>query len=591
MKTKQKNITWNLSLLYKDLNDPQIEKDIQVAEKVYATFAQKYSENTTYLTEESELLSALTDYETLYGELDTEKPIRYFMYRTHLNSADVEAEAKLTALSQRYSELSNKILFFPIALSRISKDKQEVFLKSESLKKFTYFLQQIFDHAKYVLSEPEEKILNLKNLPAHELWVRGNEKLLGKQEIKWKGKKMPLTEAGGILSSLPTKDRHTLGALISTQLKSLSDFAESELNAVVTDKKIEDQLRGYEKPYSATILGYQNEPETVERLVQTVTKHFPIAHRFYAVKAKMLGLKKLTYADRSAQVAMKGVKKRAIPFDEAVEIVKAGLGKVGNEYEKTFHEFLVNGQIDVFPRKGKHGGAYCSSGRNMPTFVLLNHVPDFNSVTTMAHEMGHALHSKFSSENQPALYEDYSTATAEVASTFFENFAFDQVFPTLSKKEQIFALHDRIQGSISTVFRQIACFNFEVELHEQIRAKGSLSKEEIAVLLNKHMSSYLGPKVSLTEDDGYFFVFWSHLRNFFYVYSYAFGEIISTALYEMFMSGKINESTIRQFLSAGSNASPEDIFAAAGINVRDDLFFEEGLKKIERDIAKLEELL
>jgi oligoendopeptidase F len=591
MKTKQSNITWNLSLLYKDLNDPQIEKDIQKAERAYMSFAEKYSKNSSYLEQESKLLSAVTDYEKLYGELDTEKPIRYFMYRTHVDSTDAEAEARLTALSQRYSELSNKVLFFPIALSRISKEKQKTFLASESLKKYKYFLEQIFDHAKYVLSEPEEKILNLKNLPAHELWVRGNEKILGKQEIVWKGKKMPLTEAGGILSSLPTKDRHILGASISDQLKSVSDFAESELNAVVTDKKIEDQLRGYEKPYSATVLGYQNEPETVERLVETVTKHFSIAHRFYAVKAKMLGLKKLTYADRSAQVTLKGTKKRSISFDEAVKIVKAALGKVGHEYEKTFDEFLANGQIDVFPRKGKHGGAYCSSGRNMPTFVLLNHVPDFNSVTTMAHEMGHALHSKFSSENQPPLYEDYSTATAEVASTFFENFAFDEVFPTLSKKEQIVALHDRIQGSISTVFRQIACFNFEVELHEQIRTKGSLSKEEIATLLNKHMATYLGPLFKLTENDGYFFVFWSHLRNFFYVYSYAFGEIISTALYEMFKSGKISEATIRQFLSAGSSARPEDIFAAAGIDVRDVSFFEEGLRKIERDIAKLEELL
>jgi oligoendopeptidase F len=208
----------------------------------------------------------------------------------------------------------------------------------------------------------------------------------------------------------------------------------------------------------------------------------------------------------------------------------------------------------------------------------------------MAHEMGHAFHSKFSSENQTPLYRNYTIVTAEVASTFFENFVFDEIFPTLSKKEQVIALHDKINSSIQTIFRQVACFNFELELHNLIREKGSLAKEEIAKLMNKHMKSYLGPLFKMEEVDGYFFVSWSHLRYFFYVYSYAFGEIVSSALYSMYKKDSAFEKKIRQFLYAGASASPEEIFANIGINVKKPEFFEEGLRKIEKDIEILEKL-
>src|SRR5581483_2211532 len=339
---------------------------------------------------------------------------------------------------------------------------------------------------------------------------------------------------------------------------------------------------------SSTVLMYQNEDATVEHLVATVSKNFSIAHRFYKLKAKLLGLQKLSYWDRNAEI---GKTKRKIPFEKGVAITRDAFSKFGPEFTEAFDHFLSNGQVDVFPKSHKHGGAYCSSYPSLPTFVLLNYVPDFNSVYTLAHEMVHAFHAKFSKERQRPLYQDHTIATAEVASTLFENFVFDEVFSSLSAEEKIVALHDRIMGSINTIFRQIACFNFELELHYTIREKGELSKEEIVALMNRHMKSYLGPAFSLQEDDGYQFVDWSHLRNFFYVYSYAFGELVSNALYEMYINDHAAKEKIVQFLSAGGSNSPENIFAAAGINVRDPKFFEMGIQKINSDIDLLEQLL
>jgi oligoendopeptidase F len=222
--------------------------------------------------------------------------------------------------------------------------------------------------------------------------------------------------------------------------------------------------------------------------------------------------------------------------------------------------------------------------------VLLNHTDDIRSVETLAHEMGHAIHTELTKKNQPPRYQHYSIATAEVASTFFEQLVNEELEKTLSDKEKVILLHNKILGDISTIFRQIACFNFELELHNSIREKGQLSKSEIAKLMNKHFSSYLGSVVELQEDDGYFFVTWSHIRRFFYVYSYAYGQIISRALFENWKKDNSYIEKIDQFLSAGKSMSPKDIFKNIGIDTSDPKFFESGLKAISKDIDKLEKL-
>ena len=208
---------------------------------------------------------------------------------------------------------------------------------------------------------------------------------------------------------------------------------------------------------------------------------------------------------------------------------------------------------------------------------------------TFGHEMGHAIHSEFS-RSQPVFYEGYSMTTAETASTLFEAFVFQNQFEKLNDEEKIIALHDKIQDDIQTIFRQIACFNFELEMHKTIREKGNMSKEELATLMNKHMKSYIGD-MELTEKDGYFFVHWSHLRRFFYVYSYAFGQLASKALHKKYMEDNTYIEKIKQFLSAGGSMSPEDIFKSIGVDMTKPDFWKKGIESIAEDITLLEALV
>lgn len=584
--SKQKIKTkWNLGLMYSSPSDPKIMRNVKNSVHAYEIFEKKYQNNRSYLTKSGDLVKALTLYEKLQ---ELANPLIYLHLLNDIESANSKAEALRNKISQIFTQADNKIIFFRLSLGSIPSAKQKQFLADAKLKKYHYFLKQIFVRSKYKLSEAEEKILNLKSLPGYGLWVTGQEKLLAGETIFYGGKQVSLGEAmNKVRVQKNQKERQKLHNIIMNRLKSVSAFAESEINAIVIDKKIDDELRGYKKSSSATIIGYQNSEKEIDALTTSVTKHFPIAHRFYKLKAKMLKLKKLYYSDRAAVI---GIANKKVPFMEGLNFVKKAFSSLGREYLSILDSYLEKGQIDVFPMKGKKSGAYCWSNVNTPTYVLLNYTDSLDSVSTFAHEMGHAIHGEFS-KTQPVIYQGHTISVAEVASTLFENFAFEEVFKTLSEKEKIIALHDRIADDVQTIFRQIALFNFELELHDRIRKEGALSKENIALLMNKHMKSYLGSVFELSTDDGYFFVTWSHIRRFFYVYSYAYGQLISKALYKKYQKDKSYLKKIEQFLKAGESMSPADIFKSIGIHTSKPSFFTEGLKSIETDIIRLEKLI
>jgi oligoendopeptidase F len=576
---------WELNkLFYSSLKDPKLARDVEAGEAAVDAFVAKYKEDKRWLTEPKVLAQALAAYEKLSLE-SRSAPILYANYRKELNAGDKEAEALMNSLSERFTKRGNKLLFFELELAKVPENIQKKFMRAPELKRFRYHLTRLFETAKHNLSESEERIASLLSDVSFGRWLQAMENLLNTRTVKFVSKNMPLNEALAVVSKLPTAKRRALHKSIMAELKNLSDVAESEINAVVSRKKIMDELRHFAEPVDATILGYENDKQSVMALTEAVNAHFDIAKRFYRVKAKLMKEKTLTYADRSASV---GTVQKKISFAEAAELVRRAFYKLHPRYAAIFERLLAGGQVDVYPKAGKAGGAYCSHMVGEPTLVLLNHVDNANSLLTLAHEMGHAIHSERSKTQKP-MYEPYSIVTAETASTFFERAAFEALVATLSEKEKMVALHDRVQDDVSTVFRQIACFNFEVEMHTQIREKGLLTKEELAALMNKHMAAYVGDAVKLSPDDGYFFVAWSHIRRFFYVYSYAYGQLVSRALWERVQKNKKFISKVDEFLTAGGSASPEDIFKKCGLNLYSPKVFLEGLKSIEKDVAELEQ--
>lgn len=574
---------WDLGLLYKSDKDPQIEKDIKKLEAAAAAFEKKYK-GKDFTSISKKLTQALKEYVAL-EDSTLVKPWWYFALRTEKNNDDAVAGAKATQLQDRMTKSSNKTTFFLLELGKIKPQLQKKLLHDPLLKPYKYMLERIFINAKYDLSEKEEQLAGLFSQTSYTMWVDGQRRAFGQITIPFKGEDITLPKAKEILSDLPKKDRRELHALMNKAYKENSIFAEAEINAIVNYKKIMDERRGYKNPYSSRLLANENDEKTIEDLVKVVTKYFSISKKFYALYAKLQKEKTLTRADREVRI---GEIKATYNFEDTVSLVKKAFSRVDPKYADFVQQFVDNGQIDVYPSKGKQGDAFCWGMGNLPTFVLLNHADKIRSVETLAHEMGHAIHGEMD-RNLPIQYKGHSTATAEVASTFFEQLVADELSQTLSEKDQIVLLHGKLLNDVMCIFAQIGGFNYEVELHEKIRTEGQLSREKIAALLQKHFSSYTGKAMINTLDDGYGFVAWWHTRMFFYVYTYAYGQLVSRALYEKWKKDPSYAKKIEQFLSAGRSMSPKDIFKSIGINTNE-AFFEAGLKGIEADINKLEKL-
>lgn len=577
---------WDLEThFYKNENDSRIEADVRASETGYQAFAKKYAK-ADFTKSATSLAAALHDYMAL-AHLPGEKALYYFHYRHTLNATDHVAEQKLTLLSDRLTKASNLILFVPLVIGKLDKATQRAYLKAPELKPYRYYLERVFLEAKHTLSEAEEKILNLKSLPARSLWVAGTDKILNRKTVKYKGKTLPLNEAIEKTSSIAPTERPALWKVVTTELKHWAEVAENELNAIVLDKKINDELRGYQKPYEAKVQGYQNDLASVEALVAAMsTEGFALSQRFYKAKARFHGVPSLPYASKYDPVG----EEPTIIFADAVEICREVFYKTKTEYGTIFDDMLQKGQIDVYPKPNRSGGAFMSSAVDLPTLVFLNHVDKFKSLETLAHEMGHAIHSTRSKVGQPSWYEDYSTTTAETASTFFENLVFEHVYTQAAPETKFALLHDRITRDIATIQRQIAFFNFEVALHNGIRAAGGMTKGQMATLMQQHLQSYFGKAVDVTEDDGYSFVFVGHFRSMFYVYTYAYGLLMSTLMSKRYHEDRRYIDKVDHFLQSGGSNTVEQIFRSIGIDAHKPETFVEALSSLRADISEFERL-
>lgn len=575
--------TWDFSVLYKGINDPAIDSDTAEIEEFYSNFAKKYEKDDSYIEDTSKLLVAIKDYTKLIADIGGIKPFFYLTHYKDIDTSNAKVSAKATQISERLTKAGNLILFFEIKLTKISKDRQKEILDDSRFAEYKYFLKKIFDRAKYNLSEAEEKILALKGEVSHKMWVDAQQKLATSHTVKFKGKNLSLSEAFMMRKDLPQKDRYALHDILAEKFKEISFMAEAELNAVVNNKKIEDELRGAKVPYELTVVNYENDLKTVENLVQTVTENSKIAHDFYRAKAKIMGLKKLRIPDLNVNLSKK---KRKVSFEESLETVYTAFAGVDQFFADFLKEMLENGKIDIYPRKGKRGGAYCTgTSKKLPIYILLNFDHSLDGTMTLAHEMGHAIHTKLSFD-QPDFYTDYTISVAEVASTFFEHIVFDHIFETLSEEEKVIALFNDVEDNIGLIFRQTQFFNFEKDLHEAIKSKGSISKEEMAALYVKNGKAMNGPVVDIRENDGYYFTNVPHFRYFFYVYSYAYGQIISKALYAKYKKDPSFIEKVKEFMRAGGSMSPADIFKSIGIDTTDPEFFKEGIMQVKTDLEK-----
>lgn len=575
---------WDLSGLLSGEDDPKIEQLKEAASKRNAAFVAKWKDRTDYLEDPAVLTEALAEYEKMEEVgIGGGAAWYYFWLRLKLDQDNSALKAKYNKIEDFGIKQGNELSFFMHRISKIPENKQAAFLNYPGLQKYRHLLESSFKSAKYLLSEDEEKLLALMSKPAYSNWVQMTDEFLNKEEaevldVDGSRVKKPFSAVASLLSHKDKKVRDSAAAALNTILYKYSDVAEHELNSILQVRKTEDELRKAARADMLTLVSDDVELEVVDALLKSVAQKFNVSAKFYELKAKLLGQPLLGYHERNVEI---GTSVDTLTLDKCINVVSTAFKKLDSEFLTIFQTYLKNGQIDVYPKKGKEKGAFCmASLKALPTYVLVNFTGKVDDVTTLAHEMGHAINFDLMRQKQAALNFDVSIATTEVASTFMEDFALAELLGEVSDETRLALNMFKLNEDISAVIRQVACYKFEQDLHAAYREKGYLSKKDIGALFQKNMSAYMGDFVEQSSGSENWWVYWSHIRRYFYVYSYASGVLISKALQHMVKQDHANVAKVKEFLSTGVSASPRDTFLKMGIDIADKSFWDKGLDEI-----------
>jgi oligoendopeptidase F len=593
-KPQIKETEWNLKLLFNGDDDPAMEVERNRIEQETQTFVSKWNSRDEYLTDPAVLKEALDEYEKLINLNGRGgKEGYYFGLRTAQDEANTTLKAKENKIDDFKAKQANLLQFFPIRVAKIEPDMQSVFLTSDHLAVYKHYLESLFLEAKYLLSEDAEKVMNLKASSSYSNWVRMTSTFLSKEErevLNEDGKKeiLSYSKIYSLMQSTNKNVRDGAAAAINEILEKHVDVAEAEINAILGDKKVNDELRGMPRPDFERHLGDDIESDVVDALVESIAARNDISRKYYGFKARLLGQKKLEYHERSVPY---GVISKKYSYEDSVALIYEVFTKLDPEFGEIFAGFVNEGRIDVYPRKGKSSGAFCTQPvPSMPVYSLLNHTDKLNDVLTIAHEMGHGINHVLINKSQNALNSKSPMCTAEVASTFMEDFVLQRVLEEADDELRLTIMVQKLDDDTATIIRQNACYRFEQELHASFRKTGYLSKDDIGELFQKHMSAYMGDFVEMSEGSKNWWVLWPHIRYFFYVYSYASGLLISKSLQSKVKNDPSFILKVKEFLSAGSSDSPKNIFAKLGIDITDRSFWEVGLQEVEALLQETEAL-
>jgi len=586
--------SWDLSVLEKDIN-----KREKVKEET-CKFINKWKDRNDYLSKPKILKEALDEYEqlnkTTFGQGEEGRGSAedyYFWLKKQQDQNDPKIKAGFKNVEHFSKKISHNLMFFMHNLAHVPKPKQKDFLQSKELEKYHHFLERQFEKAKHLLSIEEEKILSLKAGPAADNWenmvsgfISKSEKEILTEENKTETK--AFSDIMGLMNSQQKKVRDTASKAFNEIIKENLEVAEAEINSLLENKKIDDELRKFPKPESERLLVDDIAPEVVDALIEAVTEKFEVSKRYYALKAKLFGVKKLQYHERNVPY---GKAEKNYAFEDSVKLVDTTFQHLDKKFSKILNAFLENGQVDVYPKKGKREGAFCVYWLiSHPTFVMMNHTNKTDDVRTLAHEFGHAINNELIKEKQLSLYYGTPTSTAEVASTFMEDFVFSRILQEAEPELKLALMMQKLNDDVSSIMRQIACYKFERELHDTFRKKNYLSKEDLGALFQKHMESYMGTAVEQSPGAENWWVYWGHIRMMFYVYSYASGLLISKALQKKFRENPKFIEKVKEFLSTGLAESPKNIFSKLGIDITKKEFWVSGLKETEDLLNETEAL-
>jgi oligoendopeptidase F len=584
---------WDLRALYAGLDDPAIKRDLDRADTYSIAFEEDFKGKLAALADGADagknLATAVKRYEQLDDLLG--RLVSYAGLVHAQNTLD-PARAKFYGdVQERITAASLHLLFFVLELNRLDDAKLERAMADPELGHYRPWIEDIRKDKPYQLEDRIEQLFHEKSVTAYSAWNRLFDETIANLRFKVGGKSLAIEPTLNLLQDRDRAKRKAAAmALAKTFKENVRVFA-LITNTLAKDKEISDRWRGFADVAAARHLSNRVEPAVVDALVTAVRAAYPrLSHRYYALKARWFGARKLAYWDRNAPLPH--VATRTIGWEEARRTVLTAYGAFSPDMAAIAERFFKNNWIDAPVRPGKAPGAF--SHPTVPSahpYVLLNFQGKPRDVMTLAHELGHGVHQVLAAPNGPLMAPTPLTL-AETASVFGEMLTFRRLLAgTTERKQRKAMLAAKVEDMINTVVRQIAFYTFERKIHGE-RRSGELTAERIGEIWMEVQRESLGPAIDLKP--GYE-TFWAYIPHFvhspFYVYAYAFGDCLVNSLYAVYeRSHEGFAARYLEMLAAGGTKHHSELLAPFGLDARDPAFWQGGLGVIEEMIGELEEL-
>jgi oligoendopeptidase F len=584
---------WNLNDLYPGLDSAELKRDLERADAECAAFEQDVKGKLAALAAGNgggrALAEAVKRYETIDERLGRLVSYAALVYAG--NTTDPVRAKFYGDVQERITAASLHLLFFTLELNRIDDAQLEVAMGDPALGHYRPWIEDVRKEKPYQLEDRVEELFHEKSVTAYSAWNRLFDETIAALRFTVAGKSLPIEPTLNLLQDADGKKRKAAAeALAKTFKDNLRSFT-LVTNTLAKDKEISDRWRGFKDITDARHLSNRVEPEVVEALVEAVRAAYPrLSHRYYALKAKWFGKKRMPYWDRNAPLPK--VPQRTIPWTEARATILTAYGAFSPKMAEVADWFFEKNWIDAPVRPGKQPGAFAHpTVPSVHPYILLNYMGKPRDVMTLAHELGHGVHQVLAAPNG-ALMASTPLTLAETASVFGEMLTFQKLLAqTTDKKQRKAMLAAKVEDMINTVVRQIAFYSFERKVHTE-RRNGELTADKICDLWMSVQNESLGPAIELKP--GYE-TFWAYIPHFvhspFYVYAYAFGDCLVNSLYAVYeKSASGFAERYLEMLAAGGTKHHSELLAPFGLDARDPKFWDGGLSVIANLIDELEKI-
>ncbi|HOZ20363.1 MAG TPA: oligoendopeptidase F [bacterium] len=542
-------------------------------------------------------LELRTELSRRFGRLST-----YAGLLSDQDTRDSEALAMKQETSQLGVDLSSRLAFIEPEIAALTSARIDQFIaQEEGLETYAFYLRDVLRRKAHKLSAAEEKIVaeaGLMSDAAYSTYSIFSNAELPYPEVKLSDGTTVLVDQAGYsrYRTLPVReDREKVFQAFFTTLGQFRRTFGTQLYANVKRDMFYARARRYENCLSTALDDNAIPVEVYHALIRNINTNLPTFHRYLKLRQRMLGVPQLEYHDLYAPV-VKGVELN-YAYDEARQLILTALAPLGSDYQKVVEEAFRSRWIDLYPTTGKRSGAYSNgSAYDVHPYILMNYSGQYNDVSTLAHELGHALHSHFSNSSQPYPLADYPIFVAEVASTLNEALLIDHILKTIKDDDiRLSLLMSHLDGIKGTLFRQTQFAEFELAIHEAAERGETLTGDKLTELYRAIFRKYYGADQGICDVDDLYALEWAFIPHFyynFYVYQYSTAFTASTALSRKILNHEKGAvESYLEFISAGGSDYPIELLKKAGVDMTTTEPFTQAMAAMNRTMDEIEKIL